>query len=97
MSVFEGAGALELTRTRTGRQMSLAGGLEMRYGGQTDLARELRTNYLAWRAALTVPFTEANSVTISVSRAIDGESHITPTVSVGADWGLLFPAVAGGG
>lgn len=94
---FEGGAALELSRTYNGRQLSLSGGIEMRYGGETALASELRTNYLVWRAALSVPFTEEHSIAISVSRPISGRSHITPTFSIGADWGLLFPGAAGGG
>lgn len=94
---FEGGAGLELTRTRNNQQMALSAGLEFRYGSDTGRADQFQTNYLLWRAALSIPFTGSSSVTISISRAIDGGSNITPTFSVGADLGLLFPDLGGGG
>jgi hypothetical protein len=93
----EGGAAVEVTRTRMHQQLSLSTGVEFRYGSDTGRDDQFRTNFLAWRTSLAIPVTEANSVTVSFSTALDGEDNTTPSFSIGADWGLLFSGRGGGG
>jgi hypothetical protein len=90
----DGGIALEASRSYQGQQLSLTGGLEFRYGSETGRADQFQTNFLTWRAGLTLPLTEANSVSVSLSKPLDGDS-ISPTFGISGDWSLLFPLLGG--
>lgn len=93
----DGGFAFEMTRTYEGRQINVASGMEFRYGKETTMDDQFETNFLMFRFSLSIPVTAANSISISVGAPIAGGSHTSPTLSINADWGLLFPQLVGEG
>jgi len=76
------------------RSVTLSGGFEFRFGDAADqMEALLQTDFLVFRASLSVPITSAAGVSINVGAPLIGE-EISPTLSINANWALLLPELA---
>jgi hypothetical protein len=75
------------------KALSLSGGFELRFGGADEaLEAALQSDFVVFRAALSVPVTDQTAVTVSFAQPLVGDG-ISQTLSVTGDWRLLLPMI----
>ena len=82
--------AYEVNRYYQHQRLSLVGGLEFEAGTKDDDGSSESQDFLAFRTALNVPLAGVTSVTLSFSTPVAGARKLGPTLSVKANWRLLW-------
>lgn len=73
------------------KALTLTGGFEFRFGGVDEaLDAAFQSDFVVFRAALSVPMTDQVGITMSFGRPLVGD-EISQTLSVTGDWRLLLP------
>jgi len=88
-----GLGFVLRSRVDVEKALSLSAGFEARYGGVDEsLKGAMQTDFVMFKAALSVPVTDQVAITLSLGQPLVGE-EVSRTLSVTGDWRLLLPMV----
>jgi len=85
-----GGASFEMTRYYDNQRLSLNGGLEFQADVQGDSDGATTNDYLAFRGSLNIPLAGTTSATVTFGTPIAGGTGMGPTLSVKANWRLLF-------
>ncbi len=79
------------------KALSLSAGFELRFGGVDEaLEAALQSDYVMFKAALSVPVTDQAAITLSFGQPLIGD-EISQVLSVTGDWRLLLPLLPANG
>ncbi len=88
---IDGGLGFEVTRVLEDQRVKLGAGLEFAYGNaDRELREALQTDFVVFRASLSVPLVNTTTTTITVTAPIYGEQ--SSSLSIGGNWSLLLPA-----
>ncbi|MBM4185140.1 MAG: hypothetical protein FJ207_13140 [Gemmatimonadetes bacterium] len=75
------------------KAVTLSSGFELRFGDVDEaLEGALQSDYVAFRAGLSVPITAQAGITVSFAQPLVGDA-VSQTLSVTGDWRLLLPLI----
>jgi hypothetical protein len=85
----EGGVGFDFSRQMQDSEVSGSAAVEFRYGNApVAVTDQFQTDYAMFRGSFAVPITGGNSVSVNVGLPFAG--HVSPTLSVNFNWGLLL-------